>query len=126
MPSAAQISVMAAVLLGFVSSVSPAQAAAHDGNWSVLVTTEKGNCDRGFRYSVKVADGRVRYQGSASVGMNGTVTPNGAVQVDINSSGQGVAKGNGRLSANAGAGTWRSTGAGNGSACSGRWEAERR
>jgi hypothetical protein len=38
-------------------------------------------------------------------------------------SGQGVATGTGRLSATAGAGTWRGTG--NGGECSGSWEAER-
>ncbi len=124
MPSARQLSLIAVVSLGFASAVSPARAAVHDGNWSVLVTTEKGNCDRGFRYSVKVENGLVRYQGAAAVGLNGTVTANGAVKVDISSSGQGVATGTGRLSATAGAGTWR--GAGNGSVCSGSWEAERR
>jgi hypothetical protein len=111
-------------MLGFFAPGSTARAAAHDGNWSVLVITEKGDCDRGYRYSVHVANGRVRYSGSAAVGLNGTVTPSGVVRVSIGANGQGAATGSGRLSGAGGSGTWHS--ASNGSRCSGRWEAERR
>ena len=38
-------------------------AAVRDGNWSVLIITEKGECDRGYHYEVKVANGRVSYRG---------------------------------------------------------------
>ena len=110
-------------VLSFVVAASPAGAAAHDGKWSVLVITEKGNCDRGYRYDVSVADGQVRYSGDGAVIFNGTVAPNGAVKVAIRFGEQG-ANGVGRLSGNAGAGTWH--GAGKGAECSGRWEAERR
>lgn len=124
MPSAVPVTIIAAITLGFSVSVSTAHAAAHDGNWSVLVITEKGNCDRGYRYSVNVANGRIRYSGSAAVGLNGTITPYGAVKVSIDASGQGAATGSGRLSAASGSGTWHSVS--NDSQCSGRWEAERR
>jgi hypothetical protein len=107
-----------------VMATSAAHAAAHDGNWSVLVVTEKGNCDRGYRYEVKVANGLVRYSGEAAVGLNGTVAPNGAVNVVISANGKGTASGSGRLTANSGSGSWRGTG--NGNQCAGRWEAERR
>ncbi len=107
-----------------VMATSAANAAAHDGKWSVLVVTEKGDCDRGFRYEVRVADGLVRYSGEGAVGLNGTVAPNGAVNVVISANGKGTASGTGRLTANGGSGTWR--GAGNGNECAGRWEAERR
>ncbi len=100
-----------------------ALAAAHDGNWSVLVITEKGNCDKAYRYSVGVANGQVRYQGEGSINFNGTVAPNGAVKVNIRLGEQG-ADGTGRLSGTSGAGTWR--GAGGAGECAGRWEAERR
>ena len=118
--------IAAALLLGYwlAGPMPAALAAAHDGNWTVLVTTEKGTCDRGYRYNVTVANGLVRYQGEASVSLNGTVAPNGAVKVNISSSGQGAATGTGRLSANAGAGTW--SGKGSAGECSGRWDAERR
>ena len=77
------------------------QAAGFDGSWSVLVATEKGTCDRAYRYGVRVADCRFKYDGEASVAMDGTVAPNGAVWVNI------------RLGGKSGD-------------CAGRWEAERR
>jgi hypothetical protein len=123
MPSVLHLSVFAALLLGLASPLSPARATAHDGNWSVVVITEKGGCDRAYRYSVRVADGRVRYSGDTSVDLNGTVAANGAVKVSIRFGGQG-AVGAGRLSGNTGAGTWRGNGASG--VCSGRWEAEKR
>ena len=115
----------AAVLLGLAAAATPpaALAAPQDGNWSVLIVTEKGDCDRGYRYSVNVSNGRVSYRGDASVDLDGTVEPNGAVKVSIRFGKQG-ASGTGRLTENSGVGTWR--GRGSTGACAGRWEAERR
>jgi hypothetical protein len=115
----------AALLLALLGSAkpSPAMAASQDGNWSVLIVTEKGDCDRAYRYGVKVANGHVSYTGDAKVDMNGTVDANGAVTVRIRLGDKG-ANGTGRLSGQAGAGTWR--GAGSNTVCAGRWEAERR
>ncbi len=113
-----------ALTLGLAFVVqTPAQAAPYDGNWSVLVITEKGTCDKGFRYNVAVVDGHVRYQGDTAVSFNGTVEPSGAVKVNIRLGEQG-ANGTGRLRADSGTGTWRSAGKSND--CAGRWEAERR
>jgi hypothetical protein len=100
------LAISAALPLGLAIASGPpaALAAAQDGNWRVLVITDKGTCDRGYRYNVKVADGRVSYQGDAAVSLTGTVAPNGAVQVSIKG-GDKDASGTGRLSANAGAGT---------------------
>jgi hypothetical protein len=110
--------------LGFALAVPPAAVAAiHDGTWSVLIVTEKGTCDKGFRYNVAVAGGQVRYQGDAKVDFNGTVEPSGAVKVSIKLGEQG-ASGTGRLTADSGSGTWRGVGSSGG--CSGTWEAERR
>ena len=114
---------IAAILLTAFPVVPVAWGGAHDGNWSVLVITERGDCDRGFRYDVAIANGRVRYRGDTSVRFNGTVEPSGAVKVSIRVGEQG-ANGTGRLTADSGTGTWRS--AGQDSACAGRWEAERR
>lgn len=113
----------AAFGLGLVATTPASTAATHDGSWSVLVITEKGTCDRAYRYSVGVANGQVRYQGDAAVNFNGSVAPNGAVRVNIRIGEQG-ADGVGRLTATSGAGTWR--GVGGTGQCSGRWEAERR
>lgn len=98
-------------------------AAPHDGRWSVLVITERGNCDQAFRYEVAVSDGRVQYAGREQVSFTGTVAANGAVKVSIRLGEQG-ATGAGKLSDSNGAGTWQGTG--NSGACAGRWEAERR
>jgi hypothetical protein len=101
----------------------PAGAANHDGNWSVLIITEKGDCDRAYRYPLAVSDGHVRYTGDAGADVSGTVNPAGAVKVSIRLGDKG-ANGTGHLSGDAGTGTWQ--GAGSGAACSGRWEAEKR
>jgi len=116
---------LAALLLGLIGAAKPSSAltAPQDGNWSVLIVTEKGNCDRGYRYSVNVSNGRVSYQGEAAVDLSGTVESNGAVKVSIKRGEQG-ANGTGRLMESAGVGTWR--GRGSTGECAGRWEAERR
>jgi hypothetical protein len=115
---------IAGVLLSTLLVSQPALSnAVHDGNWTVLVITEKGKCDRGYRYEIKVVDGHVHYAGTAAVNLDGTVTPTGVVSVSIRAGDQG-ADGTGRLSDASGAGTWR--GRGSSGACIGRWEAERR
>lgn len=98
-----------------------ALAAAHDGVWSVLIITEQGACDRGYRYEVKVANGHISYDGGAGVDLAGTVAPDGALKVSIKL-GENGASGTGHLSAHNGAGVWRGLGASGG--CAGRWEAE--
>ncbi len=93
-----------------------------DGRWSVLIITEKGNCDRGYRYSIDIRNGIVHYGGDV-VDMTGRVASNGVVRVVVSRGGQS-ANGYGRLGRNFGQGVWR--GSATGEACSGRWEAERR
>jgi len=114
-----------ALLLGPAMAGHPraAFAATQDGNWSVLIITEKGDCDRGYRYGLNVSNGRVKYQGSAAVNMAGTVASDGVVNVSIKVGDKG-ANGTGRLSASSGAGTWH--GIGSSGTCAGRWEAERK
>ncbi len=112
-----------AVLLALGGLNRPAAAAGHDGNWSVLIITEKGDCDRAYRYPLAVADGQVRYNGDSSANVSGTVSSGGGVKVSIRLGDKG-ANGTGHLSGDSGAGTWQ--GAGGGASCSGRWEAEKR
>jgi hypothetical protein len=118
--------IVATVLGGaaFVSAPPAALAATHDGNWTVLIVTEKGSCDRGYRYDVKIANGHVRYEGEAAVDLAGTVASNGAINVSIKAGEKG-ASGTGHLSSTSGSGTWHGSGT-NGSNCAGRWEAVRR
>src|SRR3954453_9382453 len=112
--------------LAFTATFAPEPVAArtnYDCNWSVLIVTNSGPCDRAYRYGLSIRDGRVFYQGSASVNVDGRVAPNGRVQVRVWAGSQS-ANGTGRLSSGYGSGNWR--GAGSSSSCEGSWTAERR
>ncbi len=102
---------------GVASAGSP-----FDGRWSVVVETQRGNCDRAYRYGLLIANGNVSYVGEASFDIRGRVAGNGAVHVRV-SRGSTYADGHGRLSRNNGSGVWKGVGDG---VCSGRWFAERR
>jgi hypothetical protein len=94
-----------------------------DGLWSVLIITEKGTCDRGYRYAVRIKGGRVGHADPAgsSFRISGSVAGNGAARVSV-VRGDQSASGTGRLSRDAGAGRWTSSKG----ECSGTWQAERR
>ena len=114
------------VLLAWLTIIAAAPAFAqsrYDGLWSVLIITEKGTCDRGYRYPLRIARGRVNHAdpASSSFTIRGNVASGGAIRVSV-SRGQQSANGTGRLSRSAGAGRWRTTSG----QCSGIWTAERR
>src|SRR5436190_2513327 len=105
-----------------VPASAPATARSNfDGNWSVLIVTEKGTCDRAYRYPVKIENGTVGYAGTASFNVTGKVGQNGAVTVTV-SRGSTSATGTGRMSGTDGSGTWTAASG----ECSGVWTAERR
>src|SRR3954447_20879326 len=109
--------------LGILAATVPASAPAsarsnYDGKWSVLIVTQKGTCDRAYRYPVKIDNGAVGYAGDSSFTVSGKVGANGAVTVMV-ARGSQSAKGTGRLSSNDGSGMWT---AGSGD-CSGTWTA---
>lgn len=108
---------VAAVIGATIAKAAP----AYDGNWSVLIITEKGDCDRGYRYPVRISNGKVGYSGEASFTVKGEVNDNGAITVTV-SRGDKSANGSGTLSGTSGEGYWK-TGGGE---CSGQWTAERR
>jgi hypothetical protein len=100
--------------------VSPATSApTYDGLWSVVIVTERGTCDRAYRYPIRISQGSVVNAGDSPVTITGRVGGNGAVTVIV-SRGNQRATGSGRLNGAAGTGSWT------GGDCSGRWEAERR
>ncbi len=99
-----------------------AQTNAYDGTWSVQVLTDRGDCDRAYRYPVIVQNGRIRYGGPEAFTANGQVAPNGAVRGSI-ARGEERAYVTGRLGGPFGQGTWTTSGS---RACSGRWNAEKR
>ena len=111
-------SALAACLAGSVT----ASAAPFDGAWSVLIVTQQGTCDT-YRYAVRIEDGKVKLAEEAPVNLSGTVEGGGAVRASV-SRGNQRADGTGRLSGSNGSGSWK--GSAQSSACSGRWEAEKR
>ena len=93
---------------------------SYDGLWSVSIVTEKGDCDRGYRYPIRIQNGALANAGSVTaITINGKVQPTGAITVIV-SSGAKSATGSGRLSGDIGEGRW------SGGECSGTWSAERR
>jgi hypothetical protein len=108
------------------AALTPEPAAArtpYDGNWSVLIVTDTGPCDRAYRYGLSIRDGSVMYEGSAAVNVAGRVGKNGVVNVRVWAGRQG-ADGSGRLLRTTGGGEWRGTGSMG--SCAGSWSAERR
>lgn len=112
----------AAVAIAAVSADAKTNArgiASFDGSWSVVIVTEKGECDRAYRYPIRISNGAVMNGGVASFDISGRVNPDGGVTVRI-SRGERSATGIGRISDTFGAGSW------SGGSCAGTWEAERR
>lgn len=94
-----------------------------DGRWSVVVETERGSCDRAYRYGLLIQNGNVTTSASGSAfDIRGRVVRNGAVHVRV-SRGASYADGHGRLGRENGSGVWKGVGDG---VCSGHWFAERR
>jgi len=116
----AAVAIAAAAAL---TSLPSASAANFDGNWSVLIVTQRGPCDSAYRYGLSIQNGVVFYQGSAPVNVSGRVSRNGGVHVRVWAGSQS-ASGSGRLSGNSGRGSWH--GVGSAGRCSGYWTAGRR
>ncbi len=93
-----------------------------NGNWSVEVITEKGRCDRAYRFPVVIQNGEVRYGGPESVNASGRVTSRGMIRGTL---GRGSAQATvvGNLMERSGSGTWTGSGSLN---CTGQWRAEKR
>jgi hypothetical protein len=94
-------------------------APSYDGLWSVVIVTETGTCDRAYRYPIRISNSTLLNAGDEAFNISGKVSANGSVSVKV-SHGEKHAIGSGRLSGNAGAGSWK------GGDCAGTWEAERR
>jgi hypothetical protein len=96
------------------------QGGQFDGHWSVQVLTAKGECEKVYRYPIVIQNGAVRYGGPENFAASGSVGANGAIRGSV-ARDDLRADVTGRLSGNAGAGTWRTT-----AGCSGNWNAEKR
>jgi hypothetical protein len=115
---------LAAMLLGGSLMTAPPAVARtpFDGNWSVLIATDAGTCDRGYRYALHIVNGRITYD-DPSFNISGHVDGRGHVSVSVSAGGQ-QASGSGQLSGDSGQGMW--SGRSSTSQCSGHWEAQRR
>lgn len=102
-----------------LTTTSSIAAPRYDGMWSVLIHTEKGDCDPGYRYPVRIQNGSLEDAGSAGISISGKVGSTGAITVTVSAAGKS-AKGSGHLAGNSGVGSWT------GGSCSGSWTAERR
>jgi len=91
----------------------------YDGLWSVLVMTQKGDCDPAYRYPIRISNGQLVNAGDNAFTITGKVAPTGAITVTVSAGGKS-ASGSGRLAAAEGGGSWT------GGECSGQWTAERR
>ena len=116
----AALALVAIAFAGALGAGAPAAAKPnYDGLWSVVIVTEKGDCDRAYRYPVRISNGAVQNDGPSLINVSGKVGGNGAVTVLV-SAGDKSANGKGKLSGKVGGGVWA------GGSCAGRWEAERR
>jgi hypothetical protein len=106
----------------FGSAGAGSDGRSYDGRWSVVIQTEKGDCDAAYRYGLSIQNGNVTYAGDDAFEVRGRVAHNGKVHVRVGR-GSTYADGRGRLSRDSGSGQWHGVGGG---ACSGRWFAERR
>jgi hypothetical protein len=103
----------------FAASVPAASAPNYDGLWSVVIMTQRGTCDRAYRYPVRIARGTLVNAGDGMVNVTGRVGDNGAVVVQVSALGK-TATGQGRLKGITGTGSW------SGGDCAGTWQAEKR
>lgn len=111
----AAISVAAAI-----GMAGPTQARTDfDGEWSVVIVTSKGDCERSYRAPITISNGNFINVGVNMIDVSGNVRPDGRLTVRV-SRGQSSAVGLGRLTATSGGGSWK------GGACAGTWTAVRR
>lgn len=111
----AAVSVAAAI-----GMAGPTQARTDfDGEWSVVIVTSKGDCERSYRAPITISNGNFINVGVNMIDVSGNVRPDGRLTVRV-SRGQSSAVGLGRLTATSGGGSWK------GGACAGTWTAVRR
>jgi hypothetical protein len=114
--------IVACALIAASATIAATQSFAvpgYDGLWSVSVVTEKGDCDRGYRYPIRISNGQLINAGDAVFTVSGKVAPTGAITVTVSAAGKS-ATGAGHLAGSMGGGSWH------GGECSGTWTAERR
>jgi len=107
------------VASAIIASTASFAVPRYDGLWSVSLVTEKGDCDRGYRYPIRISNGMLANAGDNVFTITGRVVGTGAITVTVSAGGRS-ATGSGRLAGDMGMGSWT------GGSCSGSWTAERR
>ncbi len=104
---------------------APARAApAHDGSWAIEIVTERGACERLYRYYVEVDGQAVRLRsmtGETSPATTGLVGADGRIKATLGQAADPVNV-TGRLAATSGTGVWSAPAR----QCTGRWSAHKR
>src|SRR3982074_3805431 len=116
------VALLVATTATFGSAGAASDGRPFDGRWSVVIQTEKGDCDAAYRYGLSIQNGNVTYAGDDAFEVRGRVAHNGKVHVRVGR-GSTYTAGPCRLSRDSGSGQWRGVGGG---ACWARWFAERR
>ena len=110
---------IAAVLSSVLLAAAPS-AATFDGFWAVDVIVQKGSCQDGFSFPIRVSDGTIVYNGQVQIVVTGKIAPNGQVDAVFNRNNQAL-RASGRVNQDSGAGTWSAPSRD----CGGRWEARK-
>jgi len=61
-----------------LASTAAIAVPSYDGLWSVSIITEKGDCDRGYRYPVRILNGTLASAGDTAITITGKVAGSGA------------------------------------------------
>lgn len=102
------------------SLFASAQAASFDGRWDVVLATTVGKCDPAIRTGFVVKSGDIGADSSSALKADGVIQPGGSLWVRF-AAGRDVYRGQGKLNASSGSGTWSS-----GSLyCGGKWTAKK-
>jgi len=109
-------------MLGLIFAMPTASAGQKDynGRWAIYGTTDRGACFKGFRLSVRIAQGKAFLVGRALNGTKTAVSSRGQVNIKY-VNGRDVITASGTLKGSYGAGKWTFPTY----RCTGRWRAER-
>ena len=110
-----------AALFGLLT-ITPAQSAQKDynGRWTIIGTTEHGQCVKGFKLKIRIYDGKAYVIGRSLNGTKSAISSRGHVTIKY-VSGKDVITANGSLKRRSGTGRWNFPTY----RCAGRWRAER-
>lgn len=64
-----------------VATLPATSAPSYDGLWSVVIITEKGTCDRAYRYPIRISNGTLVNAEDEAFVITGRIGASGAVTV---------------------------------------------